>query len=174
MHSTSVQHKAAGWQCGALAALLVAPLVSADTLVTFRTLDPDVALEMAQAALSSCRSKGFQVTVSVVDRMGVPQILLRDRFAGALTPDSATRKAATAVSFRSDTITLAENTAPGSEHSGARFIDGALMLGGGLPVMAAGSVVAGIGVAGAPSSSEDHACAQAGIDAVTEQLELAE
>ena len=45
---------------------------------------------------------------------------------------------------------------------------------GGIPVSAAGSIVAGIGVAGAPSSAEDHACAQAGISAVSAALELAE
>jgi uncharacterized protein GlcG (DUF336 family) len=49
-----------------------------------------------------------------------------------------------------------------------------LMLGGGIPVMASGSIVAGIGVAGAPISANDHACAQAGIDAVTAKLELAD
>lgn len=166
--------KIAGWQCSVLAAMLAAPVVSADTLVTFKMLDPDVALEMAQAALGSCRAQGFQVTVAVVDRMGVPQVLLRDRFAGAHTPESASRKAATAVSFRADTRSLADGTTSGSQHSGARFIDGVLMLGGGIPVTAAGSVVAGIGVAGAPSSDNDHACAQAGIDAVLERLELAE
>ena len=171
---TTQRRRTAAWPCGALAALLVAPAVPADTLVTFKMLDPDVALEMAQAALDSCREKNFQVTVAVVDRMGVPQVVLRDRFAGAHTPESATRKAATAVSFRSDTLTLADNTSSDSAHSGARFIDGILMLGGGVPVTAAGSVVAGIGVAGAPSSSDDHACAQAGIAAVTAQLELAE
>lgn len=170
----ALHRKTAGWPCSVLVVLLATPLVNADTLVSFRMLDPDVALEMATAALGSCRSKGFQVAVSVVDRMGVPQVLLRDRFAGAHTPDSATRKAATAVSFRSDTLSLAENTSSGSTHSGARFIDGILMLGGGLPVTAAGSLVAGIGVAGAPTSSDDHACAQAGIDAVIERLELAE
>jgi uncharacterized protein GlcG (DUF336 family) len=168
------RRRTAARQCGVFAALLAAPAVFADTLVTFRMLDPDVALEMAQAALDSCRNKSFQVTVAVVDRMGVPQVVLRDRFAGAHTPESATRKAATAVSFRADTLTLADNTTSDSAHSGARFIDGILMLGGGVPVTAAGSVVAGIGVAGAPSSSDDHACAQAGIAAVTARLELAE
>ena len=171
---TSQRRNTAAWRCGTLAALLVAPAVPADTLVTFKMLDPDVALEMAQAALDSCREKSFQVTVAVVDRMGVPQVVLRDRFAGAHTPESATRKAATAVSFRADTLTLADNTSSDSAHSGARFIDGILMLGGGVPVTAAGSVVAGIGVAGAPTSADDHACAQAGVAAVTAQLELAE
>ena len=171
---SALRRNRAGWRYGALAALLAAPAVPADTLVTFKMLDPDVALEMAQAALDSCRDKNFQVTVAVVDRMGVPQVVLRDRFAGAHTPESAMRKAATAVSFRSDTLSLAENTNSDSAHSGARFIDGVLMLGGGVPVTAAGSVVAGIGVAGAPSSADDHACAQAGIAAVMDRLELAE
>lgn len=165
---------AATLRCGVLAALLASPLAAEETLVTFKSLDPDVALDMARAALNNCRSRGFQVSVAVVDRMGVPQVMLRDRFAGAHTPGSATRKAATAVSFKSDTLSLAENTRPDSAHSGARLIDGVLMLGGGIPVTAAGSTVAGIGVAGAPSSAEDHACAQAGIDAVVERLELAE
>ena len=106
--------------------------------------------------------------------MGVVQVLLRDRFAGPLTPESAARKATTAVSFRSDTLSLAESTGPHSAHSGARDIDDALMLGGGIPVMASGSIVAGIGVAGAPTSADDHGCAQAGIDAVIEKLELAD
>jgi len=35
-----------------------------------------------------------------------------------------------------------------------------------------GSIVAGIGISGAPSAAADHACAQAGIDAVTAKLEL--
>jgi uncharacterized protein GlcG (DUF336 family) len=157
-----------------LALLLASSLAADETLVTFRFLNPDTALEMAQAALESCRDEGFQVAVAVVDRMGVPQIMLRDRFAGAHTPESAMRKAATAVSFRSDTLTLADNTGPDSPHSGARFISPVLMLGGGIPVTASGSIVAGIGVAGAPSSANDHACAQAGVDAVTAELELAD
>ncbi len=168
-----MRRRFAAWQCGVLAVLSFSPLAADEPLVTFRMLNPDVALAMAKAALENCRGSGFQVSVAVVDRMGVPQVLLRDRFAGAHTPDSATRKAATAVSFREDTLSLAENTGPNDAHSGARFIDGVLMLGGGIPVTAAGSVVAGIGVAGAPTSSGDHACAQAGIDAVTAQLELA-
>ena len=163
-----------GWQCGVVAALLVSPALADDTLVDFKSLAPDVALEMAQAALAKCRSGGYQVTVAVVDRMGVVQVILRDRFAGAHTPGSASQKAATAVSFRADTLSLAENTGPDSPHSGARQIDGVLMLGGGIPVSASGSIVAGIGVAGAPNSANDHACAQAGIDAVTAKLELAD
>jgi uncharacterized protein GlcG (DUF336 family) len=156
-----------------LAAGLTAPLHAQDTLVTFRSLVPDVALAMAQAALGNCRDQGYQVTVAVVDRMGVTQVLLRDRFAGPHTTDTAVRKAYTAVSFRAATLALAERTRPESPQSGARQIDGVLMIGGGIPVTVSGSIVAGIGISGAPSAAADHACAQAGIDAVTARLELA-
>ena len=143
-------------------------------LVEFRSLSPDTALEMAQAALDHCRDGGYQVAVAVVDRMGVTQVVLRDRFAGPHTPDTAVRKAWTAVSFRADTLSLAENTAPDSPQSGARFIDKVLMIGGGIPVTASGSIVAGIGISGAPSGKADHACAAAGINAVATSLELSE
>ncbi len=156
-----------------LAALpLSLPLWAEETLVTFRSLAPDVALEMAQAALTDCRDQGYQVAVAVVDRMGVPQVMLRDRFAGAHTPETAERMAATAVSFREDTLTLADNTGPGSRLSGSRFIEGVVMLGGGIPVSASGFIVAGIGVSGGPTAEANHACAQAGIDSVTERLEF--
>lgn len=92
----------------------------------------------------------------------------------SLSPDTASRKAWTAVSFRSDTLSLAENTGPDSPQTGARQISGALLLGGGVPVMASGSIVGGIGVSGAPSGEADHKCAQAGISAVAAKLELAD
>lgn len=157
---------------GLLAAGLMSSLHAQDTLVTFKSLAPEVALEMAQAALASCRTKGYQVAVSVVDRMGVPQVMLRDRYAGPHTPDTAQQLAWTAVSFRTGTLSLAENTSPGSEQSGARHIQNIVMIGGGIPVTASGSIVAGIGISGAPSGEDNHACAQAGIDAVTAKLEL--
>ena len=153
---------------------LAPPLWAQDALVTFKSLAPDVAIEMAQAALESCRAEGYQVAVAVVDRMGVTQVMLRDRYAGPHTPDTSQRKAWTAVSFRADTLSMAANTGPQSAQSGARFIENVLMIGGGIPVLVSGSIVAGIGISGAPSGKADHACAQAGIDSVTEKLELSD
>ncbi len=161
-----------GLLAGLAALPLSLPLWAEDALVTFKALAPGVALEMAQAALDRCRGEGYQVAVAVVDRMGVTQVVLRDRFAGAHTPDTAQRKAWTAVSFRADTLQLAENTSAGSPQAGARAISNALMIGGGIPVTVSGSIVAGIGISGAPTGVADHACAQAGIDAVADELEL--
>lgn len=159
---------------GALvAALLLATTGQAqDALVPASTLSPELALEIAQISLKACQDEGYQVAVAVVDRMGVPQVMLRDRYAGPHTPDTSQRKAWTAVSFRADTLALASNTPPDSAQSGARMITNALMIGGGVPVQAAGMTVAGVGISGAPSGEADDRCARAGIDAVKARLEL--
>jgi uncharacterized protein GlcG (DUF336 family) len=158
----------------ALPAFVPLPGFTQDALVNFKSLSPESALAMAQAAMASCRDKGYQVAVAVVDRMGITQVLLRDRYAGPHALDGAERKAWTAASFRQDTLTLAAGTSHDSPHSGVREIARVLMLGGGIPVSASGSVIGAVGVAGALSAEADHACAQAGIDTITAQLELAD
>lgn len=149
--------------------LLGASAASAEGTFSSTSLTPDTAVQLAQAALKSCRDQGYQVAVSVVDRGGNIQALIRDRFAGPHTPDTATGKAWTAVSFRANTTTLAANTASGSQ-SGARDVPGALMLGGGVIIEAGGSIVGGVGVSGAPGGELDEACAKVGIDAIAGDL----
>lgn len=139
--------------------------------VTFKSLKPGVALEMAQAALDACREQGTQVGVTVVDRFGLPQVFLRDRFAGPHVYETSRRKAWTAVSFRGNTTDLAHETTAGKPSSGIRHLSQALPLGGGMVVLeGGGSIVAGIGVSGAPSPDIDDACAAAGIAAVEDQI----
>jgi uncharacterized protein GlcG (DUF336 family) len=137
-----------------------------------KVLTPETALKAAQAALKSCRERGYQATVAVVDRMGVVQVLLRDRFAGAHTPDMATAKAYTAASFRTGTSELAEATQAGKPASGIRHRPGVAAVGGGLVIEAGGSLLGAIGVSGAPGGREDDACAAAGIAAIREDIEL--
>ena len=156
--------------------LLLAALVSSahaqDATYAVRLLTPETALKAAQAALKSCRDRGFQATVAVVDRMGVVQVLLRDRFAGPHTPDMASAKAYTAVSFRTNTTELAEASQPGRPASGIRHRPGIAAVGGGLMIEAGGSLLGAIGVSGAPGGREDDACAAAGIAAIREDIEL--
>lgn len=68
---------------------------------TVKLLSPETALKAAQAALGKCRKDGFQTAVAVVDRAGIVQVVLRDRYAGAHTPDVAVAKAWTAASSSS-------------------------------------------------------------------------
>ncbi len=139
--------------------------------VTFQVLKPELALKMAEAALTTCRDAGYQVGVTVVDRFGIPQVFLRDRFAGAHVVETSQRKAWTAVSFRTDTTDLDLTTRPDSVSFGIRAISQALPLGGGKMVIAGdGSLVAGIGVSGAPGPDLDDDCADAGIAAIEDEI----
>lgn len=152
--------------------LMMAGPVGADghALFTTQSLTPETALKAATAALEKCRADGYQVAVAVVDRMGNMQVMVRDRFAGAHTPDTARRKAWTATSFRSNTTDLLEITGPGKPQSGVREITGALVLGGGVMIEAAGSMVGAIGVSGAPGGELDDICAEAGIAAIEDDI----
>lgn len=144
----------------------------ADATLSFRILTPETALKAALAALKHCRDGGYQATVAVVDRMGVLQVSIRDRFAGPHTVDMASAKAYTAVSFRTNTTDLAEATQPGRAQSGIRNRPGLAVVGGGLMIQASGSLLGGIGVSGAPGGKEDDACAAAGIAAIREDIEF--
>lgn len=145
---------------------------SASGTHTVRLLTPETALKAASAALQDCRKRGFQVAVAVVDRSGVAQVMLRDRFAGAHTPDTATNKAWTAVSFRTDTLELARATEAGQPSSGIRHVPRFVGAGGGVTVQAAGTVLGGIGVSGAPTGEMDEACAKAGIASIRDDVEF--
>ena len=137
-----------------------------------KLLTPDTALKAAQAALVHCRQAGHQVAVAVVDRAGVLQVLVRDRFAGAHTVEVATRKAWTAASFRIPTAQLATESRAGQPMSGIRAAPQVMAIGGGLPIEGGGSTYGGIGVSGAPGGEADDACATAGLKAIAEAIEF--
>ena len=98
-----------------LALSLTTTASAQDALVTYKSLSPELALDLARAALNECRKRGYQAAVAVVDRFGVTQVMLRDRFAGAHTPATAAGKAWTAASFRTNTTELVAMTQPGME-----------------------------------------------------------
>lgn len=137
-----------------------------------RLLTPEAALRAAQGALAKCRAEGYQVAVAVVDRSGIVQVVLRDRFAGPHTPDMAVSKAWTAVTFRTNTTPLAGETQAGKPMSGIRNRPGVAAVGGGRIIEAAGTLLGGIGVSGAPGGERDDACADAGIAAIRDAIEF--
>ena len=143
-----------------------------DAFVTYKSLTPEVALEAAQAAMKTCRDRGYQIAVAVVDRSGQPQVLLRDRFAGLPAPDTATRKAYTALSFRASTADLARSIRDGRMDAALARLPNVAMLGGGLAIETGGTLVGGIGVSGAPGGDKDDICGKAGIAAIAADLEF--
>jgi uncharacterized protein GlcG (DUF336 family) len=155
-----------------LSALMSLAVQAQEPVVAYKSLSPDTALELARAALADCRQRGYQVAVAVVDRFGVTQVMLRDRFAGPHTPATAAGKAWTAVTFRTNTTELTAVSQPGMAQAGIRNVPGAVILGGGLMVESGGSLLGAIGVSGAPGGEADDACAKAGIAAVQDKLDF--
>jgi uncharacterized protein GlcG (DUF336 family) len=159
--------------------LLVSSAVQAgekeiEVIFISKSLTPEAALVVSQAALESCRKAGMQVSVAVVDSGGNIQVLLRDKLAGITTPDAAILKAKTSTSFRMATTELSEAVNSNSEVSGIKQLPGILVLGGGIPIQASGSMVGAVGVAGAPNGELDEKCAIAGVEAIQELLEFSE
>lgn len=140
--------------------------------VEYRGLHPDLAAVVVRATVAWCREQGRQVAAAVVDRMGVPQALLRDVHAGPHTVDAAILKARTAVSFRTDTLSLSERVRAGEVDAGVRGIPGVLVLGGGVPVEVGGRIIGAVGVSGGPSGEADTECARAGLEAIEGRLPL--
>jgi len=155
--------------CAAIAILLAAPACAQEGTFALRALTPETALKAAQAALASCRARGYQISVAIVDRSGITQVLLRDRFAGPHTVTTATDKAWTSVTLRQDTLSLAQLTASG-EMSGLRQLPRIVAIGGGIQIEGGGSIFGGIGVSGAPGGPADAECAKAGIDAIVDDI----
>jgi uncharacterized protein GlcG (DUF336 family) len=148
------------------------PVRAEEALVTYKSLSPGIALDLAQAALTDCQRRGYQVAVAVVDRSGVIQVILRDRYAGPHTPATASGKAWTAATFRNSTSSLFTASQPGMMQAGIRNLPGAVIIAGGLIVESGGLLVGAVGVSGAPGGDADEACAKAGIDALQGKLDF--
>jgi uncharacterized protein GlcG (DUF336 family) len=155
------------------AAIVSHPALAADRLLAnYPSLTTVAALQAAQAALARCDKDGYTAAVAVVDRGGHALVLLRNGLAGPHTVQTAIGKAATALSFRTDTTELAAATQAGRAASGIRELPNVVAVGGGLMIRAKGSLVGAIGVSGAPNGDADDGCAKAGLAAIGDALEL--
>ena len=160
---------------GIFAGIVCATAIAGDKLYTeTRSLNPGMAMKAAMVAEKKGAADGYQVAVAVVDRSGVLQAFIRKPLAGAHTVDVSITKARTSASFKTATIEMMKN----ERLQQLNYAEGVLLIGGGIPIRVGGHFYGGIGVSGAPgekmAGDVDHACAQAGIAAIAEELEFAE
>lgn len=156
--------------CAALATIaLSTPALAEDPmLVQIQRLSMDTALEVAQGAITACREKGIQIGVTVVDRDGTVQVTLRDTIAAPITVPISAMKAKTAVNFNAATSAMAARA-----DTPVGRVDGLVMSAGGVPVLVGGStLVAGVGVSGAPAGETDEECAMAGVALIQDDLDM--
>lgn len=145
-----------------------APSVQPAT-VSIKRLSLDTAMKAGIAAIEKCREQGVQVTVTVVDRGGHEQVILRDVLAMDASIPISKMKAYTAMSFNMPTSGL--NNRFHGPYSVPK-LDGLIIAPGGVPIAVAGNIIGGIGVSGAPSGKTDESCAQAGFAAIHDALEF--
>lgn len=135
--------------------------------VSVDRLSMEMALKAAQATVEACRDEGIQVGVTVVDRGGNEQVVLRDVLATDLTLSISKMKAYTAMSFNTATSTL-----EGRGQGALGNVPGLMMGAGGVTIEAGGKTYGAIGVSGAPSGETDEMCARKGAEAVAMDLEF--
>jgi uncharacterized protein GlcG (DUF336 family) len=151
----------------ALAAALPS-LAHAQGLVTQKNIPLAMAQTIANAAMEKCKEMGYKVSVTVVDRDGLPIVMLRGDGAGLHTPEGSDRKAYTARTFSAPSADFVKRMINDPTAIGSREYTRVLALPGGLPIKVGDDVVGAVGVSGSPGKDDD--CSKAGIDKVADQL----
>src|SRR5271166_183229 len=151
----------------AVAAVLASP-AGAQGLVAQKNIPLAMAQTIANAALAKCESTGFKVSVTVVDRGGLPLVMLRGDGAGLHTPEGSDRKAYIARKFGQPSADFVKRMLDNPVSTGSRLYTRVLALDGFLPIKVGDDVVGAVGVSGSPGKDDD--CFQAGIDKVAAQL----
>jgi len=146
--------------------------VAQQDIISVKRIGMELARDVAQGALAACREMGYQVSAVVVDRNGIPQVVMRDAQANRFTIEIAERKANAVILGGTSSGEFRKNR--GDIRAELNEVDGILLLEGGLPINAAGSLIGAVGVSGAPGGDKDEVCARKGIRAVQERLDFAE
>ena len=132
---------------------------------TFRSITMEAALELAQAVQSEADSQGFAMNVVVVDRSGLPLVVLRNPKAPDASLVFAERKAYTAANYGWPTAKWQDIVGERPlVMQGLAQNPKVSLIAGGVPVNAYDETIGGLGVAGA-KAPEDHAVAIAGLEA---------
>ncbi len=136
-------------------------------LPTRKVITLQVAERIAEVAAQSCTSKGYRVSVLVVDDAGRTVAFLRGDGADNAGQEIARGKATAVLVMRAPS-----GPPPGAPPGAAGMpnIGGMLNVQGALPIWVNQDLIGAVAVAGAPGGDKDAACAQAGIDAVKSML----
>ncbi len=159
-----------------ISALLLSGLFGANVfgvdILTQKNIGLEAANDIAKLSIDACRRDGFNVSVVVVDKHGNLRSVMRDDLAAKYTIEIAQRKANMVImsgiasgSFRAARADIQQEL---------NHIEGLIVMQGGLPIHASGSLIGAVGVSGAPGGDKDEACATVAIEKITERLEFAD
>lgn len=154
----------------ALGCVCASAVPAAAQLAVRRDLSYAMAKTIADTTMASCVAENLQVSIHVIDSAGDTIVALRGDGARPFTFENSYEKAFTAMAFGRPSAEMQAEYAEGnSTRAQQADFPHVVMIGGGVPVLADGEVVGGVGISGAASSATD-VCVQAGINAVAAGL----
>jgi uncharacterized protein GlcG (DUF336 family) len=153
----------------AAGAFIGASTCQGDTLPTHR-IPAALAAEAASETVAACARQGYTETAVVLDADGATIAALRGDGAGIHTLDSAHDKAYTSVSFKNDTLALAERAKGEDSIAPLAKLPHVMFFGGGVVIKLGDEVIGSIGAAGAPGAKLDDNCAHAGLEKIRDRL----
>jgi uncharacterized protein GlcG (DUF336 family) len=121
------------------------------------------AYALAEAARVKATAMGKQVSIAVLDQSGISIFISRGDGVGPHNTEAARRKAYTAVSTKTRTLTLARNAKTSRDSENLAFLPELLLLGGGVPLWHENIIVGSIGVAGGGSAENDDIIARSAV-----------
>lgn len=129
------------------------------------------AMKMLHGCLSKAEAEGWLMHIAVMDNSGRLKAYFRMDDSIMLSQDISIGKARSSALVPRSTKQWGESAFPDSGGpTAAAFVPGLIYFEGGLPIMSSsGFHLGGIGVSG-DSGANDAICAQAGIDAATDDL----
>jgi uncharacterized protein GlcG (DUF336 family) len=160
--------RAAGLPLAAVLALGLAGPASAQ-LVTHKDITAAMAITMAETAVATCKTNGYNVSVNVVGRNGEVIVAMRGDNTGPHTLENSMKKAYTARAQRRSSGEFA-TAVKDNPVAGALSLTNITPAQGALPIKVGEDTIGAIGVSGAPGGDKDEACAKAGIDKVAADL----
>jgi uncharacterized protein GlcG (DUF336 family) len=116
------------------------------------------------------REASYRETAVVLDADGATIVAVRGDGAGIHTLDSAHDKAYTSVSFKNDTIALAERAKGEDSIAPLAKLPHVMFFGGGVVIKLGDETIGAIGASGAPGAKLDDNCARAGLDKIRDRL----
>jgi uncharacterized protein GlcG (DUF336 family) len=138
-------------------------------VIAHKDISAAMALTMAETAVATCKTNGYNVSANVLGRNGEIIVAMRGDNTGPHTLENSMKKAYTARAQRRSSGDFGDSIKDNFT-AGALHLANIVTARGALPIKIGEDTIGAIGVSGAPGGDKDEACAKAGIDKVAADL----
>lgn len=137
-------------------------------LVQRAQLTLNTALELAKRVRDKAHTMGKEVSVAIVGSQGETLVLMKGDGVGVHNTEAARRKAFTALSTKTSTLSLLRAIRQNPDSYNLNTLPELLLLSGGVPIWQGAYVIGAVGVAGGGGADNDEIIAKAATIAEAE------